>query len=101
MNVVRYDDELVHQLSHINREKRAGRTWCGRYIEFWPNQLLDAPVTCLLCIGEPQLDDLKNAQRDVDERGDDIVMRCKLHLQVTLLDGRCSQCGYSHRMEFK
>lgn len=103
LNAVRYDDELVHQLSHMNEEKRAGRTWCGRYIEFWPDRLLDGPVTCLVCIAQPPLsvEEWRKAKRDVDERGDDLVMRCRLHLQVTLPDGRCSQCGYSHRMEFK
>lgn len=100
---VRYDDELVHQLSHMNEEKRAGRTWCGRYIEFWPDQLLDEPVSCLQCIVEPPLsvDEWRKAKRDVDERGDDLVMRCRDHLYHKDEDGRCSRCGYYHRMEFK
>lgn len=100
---VRYDDGLVHAFSHMNEEKRAGRTWCGRYIEFWPSQLLDEAVTCLTCVSQPSLsvDEWRKAKRDVDERGDDIVMRCKHHLRTLLADGKCVHCGYAHQMEFK
>lgn len=100
---VMYSDGLVHELSHVNREKRAGRTWCNRYIEFWPDHLQDIPVTCLLCIARPALTakEEAEAQRDVDERGDDIVMACKHHFRTTQEDGSCTHCGYSHKMEFK
>ena len=103
MNAVRYDDNLVHALSHINCEKRAGRTWCNRYIEFWPYQLLDVPVMCVTCIAQPDLtpDQWRQAKRDVDERGDDRVMGCRDHLAFVDPERRCHLCGYFHKMEYK
>jgi hypothetical protein len=99
---VRHSDELVHSLSHMNEEKRAGRTWCGQYIEFWPDHLKDLPVTCLECIAQPELspEEWRKAKRDVDERGDDWAMRRKNHLEKITGDGRCAFCGYSHKMRF-
>lgn len=103
MNSWRDDAGMVHTLSHVNNEKRAGRTFCSRYVEFWPKDLVeDVAVTCLTCLVEPTHSEvIERAQRDVDERGDDIVMRCQDHLYHRDEDGRCSRCGYYHRMEFK
>jgi len=98
---------MSHWVTHINKEKRAGRIACGQYIEFWPPDVSeDAMLTCLICIGTTEedvgrIERVENIDRDVNERGDDVVMRCNNHLYHKDEDGRCSRCGYYHRMEFK
>ncbi len=98
---------LVHYLTHINDEHRACRTGCGSYEEPWPRDIIeDAPLTCLTCLTTTDEDILRaeredHVDRDIRERGDEIVMRCSNHLYHVDDDGRCSRCGYRHKMEFK
>lgn len=100
-----FKDGVVHAFSHINEEKRAGRTWCGRYVEFWAHDLCDdtVPVSCLTCLSQPQLtvEEWRNAHRDIDERGDDIAMRCGTkHRERVDEHDRCTWCGYRQVLQF-
>jgi hypothetical protein len=85
---------LEHVLSHVNPEQRAGRTMCGRYIEFWPADVTDDAPTCLQCLGAA----LVTAPDDaVHERWEDVVRHCALsgkHLVQADNDGYCCACGY-------
>jgi hypothetical protein len=107
---------VVHHVTHVNPEKRAARLMCNRYVEFWPADVTeDLPVTCLTCIAEPPIDVeawrtpilagkvsekqrqylQQNIQRDVDERGDEVVFRCgERHGSRRTSDARCAECGY-------
>jgi len=101
-------DGLVHWPTHINEEHRAARTGCGQYFEPQPAEVSeDAPLSCLTCLTTTDEDVMlaervDHVDRDIRERGDEVVMRCgDNHLYHCEDDGRCSRCGYRHRMEFK
>lgn len=91
------DDHLVHEFSHLNRERRAGRTWCGHYVEFWPKDLVeDAVVTCLACIARPGIVDTFDNPIAIQERWEDIVRNCGENRHNLRRDalGNCVECGY-------
>jgi len=99
---------LVHWITHINEEHRAARTGCNRYEEPWPKDIVeDAPLTCLVCLTTTDADVRRaerddHVDRDIRERGDEVVGRCGAkHLGVLGDDARCAHCGYGHQMEFK
>jgi hypothetical protein len=101
-------DGLWHRLTHINEEHRAARTGCGQYLEPQPKDVVeDAPLTCLACLTTTDEDIMRaereqHVDRDIRERGDEVVMRCgSKHLDGVDDDARCVHCGYRHRMEFK
>lgn len=98
------DGNVRHELSHWNTERRAGRTNCGRYEEFWPKDLAeDMPVTCLSCVTSPAPEPselhAQRAREDVDERREDVIRACgPQHGKWRSLyhdDGRCWRCGYA------
>ena len=67
---------LTHILSHVNPEKRAGRTSCGRYIEFWPEDIDDSTTpTCLQCVGAAPV---VSPDYAVIDRWQDIVAHCAM-----------------------
>lgn len=52
MNWYEQPTQLMHVLSHVNSARRAGRTNCGMYLEFFHHQLHEDSVpTCLQCLG--------------------------------------------------
>lgn len=115
MNTWRSGFDVVHNITHMNPERRAARIGCGNYIEFWPSEVGDEPVTCLTCLADlpiecsvwespilsgatcPEHEQLilsTNAQRTVDERWEDRVRACSDHLTYRDDHGACSRCGY-------
>ena len=106
---------VVHNVTHINKEKRAARLACTRYVEFWPRDVSeDETLSCLTCVSEPPcvyegwpgplsgvtnmarvLAPSKFIQQDVDDRWQDVVDRCgpRHRLKVDSND-RCTACGY-------
>ena len=87
---------LMHVLSHINSARRAGRTNCGLYIEFYQHELffnVTVP-TCIPCVGAQ---DIPSRDDAVEDRWEDVVARCALagnHLVQCDNDGYCFKCGY-------
>ena len=93
------DGDIIHQLSHVNVEKRAGRTLCGRYVEFTPEMVVEGEgkATCLECAATP-LPVTVVPDAAVDERGDDVARRCGSdHMVFQDANGRCTECGYGIR----
>lgn len=93
-----FNEGLVHGFSHINRERRAGRTFCGQYVEFWPKDLVeDCVVTCLGCVSQPRPrpEEFDNPSA-IQERWEDRVRECgenRHNLERDKL-GNCVHCGY-------
>lgn len=89
---------LVHDFSHLNPERRAGRTFCGRYVEFWPRDLVeDGVVTCLGCVAQPRPRPAKfDSPNAVFERWEDRVRECGENRHNLKRDerGNCVCCGY-------
>lgn len=86
---------IIHTLSHVNFEKRACRTLCGRYEDVFPDDVeAQAVTTCFSCLSVPLV-----VERDsnVEDRWEDRVRRCALdgmHLVQADNDGYCFACGY-------
>lgn len=95
---------VCHALTHVNEEKFAARTACGRYADFRPGEVDDGdePVTCIACVVAPELDyrEAASAQMHVDARRRDRIGRCRdtgSHLVYVHADGgctACTACGY-------
>jgi len=110
---------VVHALTYVNKERRAGATACKNLVEFRPRHVEDRVVTCVRCLGEIQCDcDKVRAKfalpwsrsvghelgcvshwgRDmVDGRREDVVRRCRdagSHYRSCDDDGYCNSCGY-------
>ncbi len=94
------EGDVVHRVTHINEEKRAGRLGCGRYVEPWPKDIADEPVTCLMCAVVIDEDILRaerdeHVDRDIAERGDEVSARCgEQHREQVDANDRCVRCGY-------
>lgn len=95
-------DGVTHELTHLNEDHRAGRTACSRYVEFWPDEIGEALVTCLTCLGAPPLAlvDAREAEESVDDRWEDVVRHCGVkHLTTYIVrTNRCAFCGYAKRL---
>ena len=114
---------LTHNFRHVNKEKRAGLTGCGKYVDLEREKLGDTPVTCIEClgyvpprcicsvIGAAQIpDDELIAGHDsqcsavegfdaVEERIEDVVRECVRrgeHNMECDNDGFCQACGYQY-----
>lgn len=107
---------LLHSFRHMNKERRAGLTNCGMYVEFRPNALSEHAPTCVPCAGYiaplcecPKTElgpRIVNHYPDcpvvegfdaVDERIDDVVRRCVeqgTHNTQCGDYGFCLECGY-------
>lgn len=95
-----FDEGLVHDFSHLNRERRAGRTWCGKFAEFWPKDLVGdvvVVVSCLACVAQPHIPiDAFDDPSAIQERWEDRVRACGENRHNRRCDvlGNCVECGY-------
>jgi hypothetical protein len=104
LHVLREGETVIHRIDYANIEKRAGRTRCGRYLEFWPSDIVagEDGATCLECVvmSLPPLTPglVMSDDAAVDERGDDIAQYCGAsHMAALDVNGRCARCGYGQR----
>jgi hypothetical protein len=117
-------DGLTHTFRHVNKERRAGLTGCGSYIEFRPENLGESVATCVPCVGyvpppcicasisgipiaewrpedllaghDPQCSVVEGFDA-VEERIEDVVRECIRrgeHNHESDDDGFCHACGY-------
>lgn len=107
---------IVHTFHYMNKERRAGLTYCGMYVEFRPTTLLETAPTCVLCVGyiPPRCEcplyrkgvliaghraycPVVEGFDAVEERIEDVVRDCVnrgTHNAVCDADGFCQACGY-------
>lgn len=43
--------DLIHCIRYMNKERRAGVTACGRYLDLLPKNLNHDVITCVSCLG--------------------------------------------------
>ena len=95
-------DGLVHQLTHTNTERRAGRTACGMFTALWETSISNdetAKVSCLGCISSAPFntsDAAATHQAFRRFRTIALGMCGATHMTVTDARERCMQCGYGH-----
>lgn len=100
MNTFVDSEGIRHALTHVNKEKLAARTACGRYSDFKPGHIAgDAPITCIPCLTAPLLTYYENrqAKTQVTARRGDAMRRCRQtgkHMVNKHADGSCRACGY-------